>query len=84
MFSYSVKSDQSVDRLSADFTDNGITLLVPANDVSDWAVNDKVGFEHTLRLENGKELLLLLEKDFACLDNTTEDQTDNYPNPKAE
>jgi hypothetical protein len=25
----------------------------------------------------------LLEKDFACLDNTLEDQSDNYPNPKA-
>jgi hypothetical protein len=27
---------------------------------------------------------LLVEKDFVCLDNTIEDQSDNYPNPLAE
>jgi hypothetical protein len=32
-------------------------------------------------MENGKELFLLLEKDFVCLDETIEDQSDNYPNP---
>jgi hypothetical protein len=25
-----------------------------------------------------------LEKDFTCLDETGEDQSDNYPNPKTE
>jgi len=29
----------------------------------------------------GVQLHLLLEKDFVCLDNTAEDQSDNYPNP---
>ena len=40
---------------------------------------DKVGFE-------GKQgdLVLLVEKDFTCLDNAEEDQSDNYPNPLAE
>jgi hypothetical protein len=30
-----------------------------------------------------QELFLLIEKDFVCLDNTFEDQSDNYPNPNA-
>ncbi len=39
---------------------------------------DEVGFEN----EQGK-LFLLVEKDFTCLDNVSEDQSDNYPNPLA-
>jgi hypothetical protein len=41
-----------------------------------WATTEKVGFEET----NGP-LYLLVEKDFKCLDNVAEDQSDNYPNP---
>ena len=32
---------------------------------------------------NHGTLHLLIEKDFICLDNVTEDQSDNYPNPLA-
>jgi hypothetical protein len=35
-----------------------------------------------MELEGTEEKLhLLVEKDFTCLDNVTEDQSDNYPNP---
>jgi hypothetical protein len=37
---------------------------------------DRVGFEDTV-----DQLHLLVEKDFTCLDNVAEDQSDNYPNP---
>ena len=46
-----------------------------------WANSDRVGLQHTNLMENGKELFLLVEKDFVCLDETIEDQSDNYPNP---
>jgi hypothetical protein len=39
---------------------------------------DKIGFE-----EAGGDIYLLVEKDFTCLENVEEDQTDNYPNPLA-
>ena len=32
--------------------------------------------------EDGTEIFILIEKDFKCLDNTEEDQTDNFANPK--
>ena len=41
--------------------------------------SDKTGFE-----SNQGDLHLLIEKDFTCLDNIEEDQSDNYPNPLAE
>jgi hypothetical protein len=44
--------------------------------VKEWEDTDKVGFEET-----AGTIYLLVEKDFKCLDNVAEDQSDNYPNP---
>lgn len=65
--------------LSATFVNNTITLNMPKNMVDEWKNTDKVGFEHT-----AGDLNLLVEKDFTCLENVDEDQSDNYPNPLAE
>ena len=69
----------SEQELSAFFDDNVICLQVPDNIIEELNKTDRVGFE-------GKQadLLLLVEKDFTCLDNVDEDQSDNYPNPSAE
>jgi len=65
--------------LSAFFDDNVICLQIPGSMIEELDKTDRVGFE-------GKQgdLLLLVEKDFTCLDNVDEDQSDNYPNPLAE
>jgi len=64
------------DHLSSIFRENTIILFVPKNVITELAETDKVGFE-------GKHgsLNLLVEKDFTCLDNVAEDQSDNYTNP---
>ncbi|MDN5288353.1 MAG: hypothetical protein JWR38_4627 [Mucilaginibacter sp.] len=63
-------------QLSASFEDNKITLFMPEAMAESWATTDKEGFEETT-----DPLYLLIEKDFQCLDNVIEDQSDNYPNP---
>jgi hypothetical protein len=65
------------DELAADFKNNIITVYMPERMLNELANTDRVGFE-----SNGK-LHLLIEKDFTCLDNVAEDQSDNYPNPLA-
>jgi hypothetical protein len=65
--------------LSATFNNNTITLFMPKSMINELADTDKVGFE-----SNTHPLHLLVEKDFTCLDNVAEDQSDNYPNPLAE
>ncbi|NNU33244.1 hypothetical protein HK413_02005 [Mucilaginibacter sp. S1162] len=64
--------------LIATFDHNKITLLMPAKMATEWERTDRVGFEG---FDNN--LFLLIEKDFKCLDNVAEDQSDNYPNPLA-
>jgi hypothetical protein len=75
---YGVQTTTDYD-LSATFHENRITLFVPHTMIDKLANTDEVGFEN----EQGK-LFLLVEKDFTCLDNVEEDQSDNYPNPLAE
>ena len=76
-FGYAVKMDASITQMQANFENGRITLLLPRSLGSNWYDNDQVGFN-----AQQDDLYLLLEKDFTCLDNTLEDQSDNYPNPK--
>lgn len=62
--------------LMATFDSNKITLLMPGTMVAEWELTERVGFEGF-----DSDLFLLIEKDFKCLDNVAEDQSDNYPNP---
>jgi hypothetical protein len=75
---YAIKAVED-DHLSSIFRENTIILFVPNDVIKELAETDKIGFE-------GKHgsLHLLVEKDFTCLDNVVEDQSDNYPNPLAD
>lgn len=69
--------------LSADFQNGVITMYIPARMAKEWVNTDTVGFDTKMDVDNGEKLYLLLEKDFKCLDETVEDQSDNYENPLA-
>jgi hypothetical protein len=72
------------EQLSASFENAKVTMNMPVVWADEWLATERVGYESNMPLPDGESLYLLLEKDFVCLDNTTEDQSDNYPNPMAE
>jgi hypothetical protein len=80
---YVLQSKPAGDELTASFNRNIITMWVPEHTRHEWTTTDIIGFENKMPLGDGKHLFLLIEKDFVCLDNTFEDQSDNYPNPNA-
>jgi hypothetical protein len=75
--SYALQS-RARGNLSAIFENNEITVFIDTEMIKEWAASERVGFEY-----NNDGLYILLEKDFTCLDNVAEDQSDNYPNPLA-
>jgi len=83
VFTYALKAKKGIGALDAEFNNNAITLYLPDEERSKWAISDRVGYQDTINLPHGKKLTLLVEKDFVCLDETIEDQSDNYPNPLA-
>ncbi|WP_323756144.1 DUF7009 family protein [Roseivirga sp.] len=68
--------------LGCKFSDNLITISLPETEVRGWATSDHVGIEGDLTLENGDKLSILVEKDFKCLTERAEDESDLFPNPK--
>jgi len=80
-FVYALQQVFSGNELSAAFDGNKITMFIPAALLKDWPENNLVGFDANMPLGDNRSLYLLLEKDFVCLDHTTEDQSDNYENP---
>lgn len=85
VFNYKLERSSEHDTLAAEWVGdkNLIVFYMPEHISREWVETNEVGFQHKLQLENGTELFLLIEKDFVCLDNTFEDQSDNYPNPNA-
>ena len=82
-FSYRLEITNQADSLSASYHDDKITIHVPKEHADQWISTDMIGIEHKMSLGKDNQLFLLIEKDFVCLDNTFEDQSDNYPNPNA-
>lgn len=81
IFTYAVQSKSQGHELSADFDGGKITVFIPEDLLKDWPGNGTVGFSGAVPVSHTETLSLLVEKDFKCLDNTTEDQTDQYENP---
>tara|TARA_R100000789_G_scaffold41400_1_gene42927 strand:+ start:255 stop:623 length:369 start_codon:yes stop_codon:yes gene_type:complete len=81
-FSYAIKVSHSKN-LEVNFANNQILLQIPEKLLQGWDTNNKVGFSHSVTTSNNKVIDLLLEKDFTCLEDRGEDESNNYPNPKA-
>ena len=80
-FRYAIQITDAADELSADFDGSRVTVFIPGSFIKDWAVNNVVGFTATQQVSDTESLNILVEKDFKCLDETTEDQSNNYENP---
>lgn len=82
-FVYALETKEGISDLQASFDGGKITLFIPADAAKIWPAEERVGFENEQEVMPGVLLKMLLEKDFACLDDTHEDQADKYPNPNA-
>ena len=80
-FVYALQASGNGDELTATFEGGKITVLIPGMMIDDWPGNTTVGFSSHQQLTGMNSLHLLVEKDFICLDETTEDQSDHYENP---
>ncbi|WP_299154182.1 hypothetical protein [uncultured Christiangramia sp.] len=80
-FAYEVKV-ATTEQLNIDFVNNKISLQISDVLLKDWDTNNRVGFSHSVITSKGKSIDVLLEKDFTCLEDRGEDESNNYPNPK--
>lgn len=81
-FQYTLRRVHEGAAIDAGFAEGTIVVTVPSALTAGWDGDDRVGFDAHVPLPGGSSLYVLIEKDFQCLDDTGEDQSLNYPNPK--
>lgn len=81
-FIYQLKKEDT-NILKADLQNNTLTVYIPHDFTNEWVHNNIVGIDNKSVDGNIPRLYILVEKDFKCIDNTEEDQSDNFDNPKA-
>lgn len=62
----------------------GLHLSLPQQQVRQWTGTDQVGIEAELPNADGSVLKILVEKDFKCLTQRDEDDSQAFDNPLAE
>ena len=77
---YSLEKKEA-DKISTSFSNNHIQVFLPKKMADEWALSDAVGLEHHMPTGNGKSFYILVEKDFKCLTDRDEDESDHFPNP---
>ncbi len=81
-FQYRVESSPASVIPGAFFSDNVVTVRLPETTVLAWANSEQVSIAGEQRLDDGEQLMILVEKDFACLaPRESEDETDMFEHP---
>jgi hypothetical protein len=84
-FAYVLESSPATVQPEAHFSNNVLTVRAPKLDIHNWVNSDKVSIRSEQLLDDGENLRILIEKDFACLaPREGEDDSDMYPHPNAE
>jgi hypothetical protein len=82
-FTFALQREPSVTIPTVQYTQNKVLVLLPAGQADAWGGTDQVGIAEDISLGEFGALTLLIEKDFACLDGSDEDNEDTFANPNA-
>lgn len=81
-FEYVFESSPATVAPEARISNNVMTVRVPNADVQEWAESEQVSISAEQLLDDGNQLKILIEKDFACLaPRDGEDESDMFPHP---
>lgn len=84
-FRYEVESSPASVNPEAFLSDNKVAVRLPESAVGAWSASEQVSIAGEQQHENGEQLSILVEKDFACLaPREGEDESDMYPHPAAQ
>jgi hypothetical protein len=71
----------------ASFDNGSIAISMPKEIIPEWADTDLVSLYSVITLPDDNQLVVLVEKDFSCLEpghhRDCDDDADTYPHPSA-
>jgi hypothetical protein len=80
---YALQQTTSAKTVTVEYANSRVSILVPADQAHVWGVTEQVGIVESISMGAFGSLKLLIEKDFACLDRSHEDNQDTFANPHA-
>jgi hypothetical protein len=81
VFHYVLEATDAVPSPTAALAPGRLVVQIPAAEAVKWASTDQVGIEGEQGTDSQVNLRILIEKDFACIDGTDEQNADTFPNP---
>ncbi|WP_350286616.1 hypothetical protein [uncultured Croceitalea sp.] len=79
---YVLEGKTGITEPEANYIEDKIIVYLPKEELAFWPNSNRVGYSNSVDWNDTTTLSILVEKDFTCLDNTIEDQSENYPNPR--
>lgn len=81
VLTYVLEATEKVTTPCAHLSATAVRVQAPIDIVRRWASGSDIGIDYAYSVGSGEELRILIEKDFACLDGTDEQNFDTFPNP---
>jgi hypothetical protein len=80
-FRYLLETNDAVSAPKGSIAPGSVVVQVPTADALKWALTNQIGIEGEQTIDSNTSLRILVEKDFACLDGSEEQNADTFPNP---
>lgn len=80
---WALEHSTEVTGATVSFAPPEIAVRFPSDQIERWAAGEEVGIYASINLGARGSLELIVEKDFACLHGSTDENRDAFPNPHA-
>ena len=81
--SYALRSAEQSIPISIECVPQAVVVLISKEQLRLWSNDAEVGIYSSIELGRGRSLQVLIEKDFACLDHSDDENVDTFANPNA-
>jgi hypothetical protein len=76
-----LETNDAVSAPKGSIAPGSVVVQVPKADALKWALTNQIGIEGEQTIDSKTSLRILVEKDFACIDGSEEQNADTFPNP---
>ena len=80
---YALQSAEQSTPVRIEWVPQTVIVLISKGQLRLWSNDAEVGIYSSIELGRGSSLEVVIEKDFACLDRSDDENTDTFANPNA-
>ncbi|WP_035354333.1 DUF7009 family protein [Edaphobacter aggregans] len=78
---YALESASQADPVRIQYEPQNVTVFLSEEQAEFWAKDSEVGIYTSINIGPARSLEIIVEKDFACLDRSEEENADTFVNP---